>query len=146
MKKLLKKHVSLFIALITINFNPPIEAFTVDQLLSNYTRPFIQSNTCLADHSDAKPQIRLDWDEEKSISKLVLNFDTDYDHAMESVQFGHFDRAMPFCVKHFQVFNSAGEIIAEDDKNHHARVELTFPEAIKTDQLTIKLLTVQAQP
>ena len=60
---------------------------------------------------------------------------------MESVKFSYFDRAMPFCVKHFQVFNSAGELIAEDAKNHHARVELTFTEAIKTDQLTIKLLS-----
>ncbi|MDD7985249.1 FAD-dependent oxidoreductase [Lentisphaera marina] len=124
-----------------VRFNPAIEAFAVEQLLNNYTRPFIQSNTWIADHSDSEPQIVLNWEEQKSISQIVLNFDTDYDHAMESVQFGHFDRAMPFCVKHFQVLNGAGEIIAEDAKNHHARVELNFSEAIQTDQIIIKLIS-----
>ncbi len=58
---------------------------------------------------------------------------------MESVKFSYFDRAMPFFVKYFQVFNSAGKLIAENAKNHHSRVELTFPDSIKTDLLTIKL-------
>jgi len=33
------------------------------------------------------------------INRIILNFDTDFDHPMESVQMGHPENRVPFCVK-----------------------------------------------
>jgi len=129
-----------------VDINPPVKAFGKEQLQTIYTRPMIQSNTWIAANDDAAPAITLNWDETQIISKVVLYFDVDWDHAMECVQFGHFDRAMPFCVKSFTLTDAAGSVLAQSENNHHGRVEIVLDKAIETDGLKLEINKTHGAP
>jgi hypothetical protein len=59
---------------------------------------------------------------------------------MESVQYGHPEAAMPFCVKHYRVKDAAGNIVAECRDNHQSRNWITFDAPMSTERLTIEVL------
>ena len=122
-----------------LEINPPIKAFGKEQLTTNYTRPMIQSNTWIASNDDTAPSLKLNWKSEQTINKVVLYFDVDWDHAMEPIQFRHFDRAMPFCVKSYKLTDTAGNVIAQTANNHQGRVEIKLDTAITTDSLTLEI-------
>ena len=122
-----------------ISFDPPINIFGKDQLLHPYARPFIQSNTWLAAKSDTEPKILVNWPEKQLIKRIILSFDVDYDHAMESAQFGHHDRAIPFCVKKYRLLDDAGNVLAHDEQNHQGHLEIHFDQAIETSSLQLEL-------
>lgn len=122
-----------------IEINPPVDAFAKTQLKTHYTRPLISSNTWVAANEDPNPTVTLRWDKVQTIRTVVLHFDVDWDHAMESVQFGHFDRAMPFCVKSFRLTDAAGALLAQSEDNHHGRVEIILDTATQTDALTLEI-------
>jgi hypothetical protein len=129
-----------------VEINPPVGAFAKAQLQTNYTRPLICSNTWIAGSEDATPAVTLSWDAAQTMRKVVLHFDVDWDHAMESVQFGHFDRAMPFCVKSYCLTDAAGALLAEAEDNHHGRVEIVLDRAIQTDGLTLEIRGTHGSP
>ena len=129
-----------------VTFSPPLSTFAKDQIKSSYYRPFITSNLWLADSDDKKPSITAKWDKAQAINKVVLFFDVDHDHAMESVQFGHHDDAMPFCVKAFQLKDGEGNVLYENDNNHHGRVEICFPETATTDSLVLEISDTHGAP
>ncbi|WP_309379817.1 FAD-dependent oxidoreductase [Cerasicoccus frondis] len=129
-----------------VTFSPPLSGFGVEQLASDYQRPFIQSNAWVAEASDAKPTLHVEWEEPQQVASLVLYFDVDYDHAMESVQWHHPENAMPFCVKHFRVLDDAGNCIAETKENFKGRVAITLDTAIHTRALTLELLETHGAP
>ncbi|MBT62022.1 MAG: FAD-binding dehydrogenase [Puniceicoccaceae bacterium] len=123
-----------------VTFNPPLSGFGADQLGSDYARPLIQSNAWVADLSDEKPTLELIWESPKKIQKVIIFFDVDYDHAMETVQWHHAEDAMPFCVKHYRLYDGADNLLAEDRENHKGRVELNVSEPVETNQLKLELL------
>jgi hypothetical protein len=129
-----------------VTINPPIPAFGVEQLSSEYARPLIQSNAWVADPADAKPTLNLKWDQPQEIQKVVLYFDVDYDHAMETVQWHHPEDAMPFCVKHYRLLDAQGAVLAEDVENYQGRVEIRLAAPLKTDGLTLELLDTHGAP
>jgi hypothetical protein len=129
-----------------VEINPPVHAFGKEQLQTNATRPLISSNTWVAANEDPNPTITLRWDKVQTIRKVVLHFDVDWDHAMESVQFGHFDRAMPFCVKSFRLTDAAGTLLAQAEDNHHGRVEILLDTAIQTDGLKLEIHATHGSP
>jgi hypothetical protein len=65
---------------------------------------------------------------------------------MECVQFGHFDRAMPFCVKSFRLSDTAGNILEQSDNNHSGRVEIVLDKAIETDSLKLEINNTHGAP
>ncbi|EDM26401.1 fumarate reductase/succinate dehydrogenase flavoprotein-like protein [Lentisphaera araneosa HTCC2155] len=123
-----------------VSFNPPLQVYSKDQLISPYRRPFIESNTWVADKNDPEAKLILKWNKKQSISRITLSFDSDFDHAMESVQFGHFDRAMPFCIKSYRLLDFSGNILKEDANNHHDHILITLEKSIETDGLILELL------
>jgi hypothetical protein len=129
-----------------VEINPPVDAFTKAQLQTNCTRPLICSNTWIAASEDTTPTVTLSWDAAQTIRKVVLHFDVDWDHAMESVQFGHFDRAMPFCVKSYRLTDVAGALLAEAEDNHHGRVEIVLDRAIQTDGIKLEIRGTHGSP
>lgn len=132
--------------LLAAEFNPSIKAFGVEQLRTGYNRPFIQSNAWVADATDDCPSVTLTWDMQQAIRTIILHFDVDYDHAMESVQFGHHDSAMPFCVKAFRVVDDKNNVIASEPDNHQAMYGLRFDEPVATAALRIEILETRAAP
>jgi len=97
-----------------------------------------QPNAWVADFNDPAPSLTLSWPAPQTIGRMEISFDTDFDHAMESVQWGHPERAMPFCVKHYRVLDSKGKLLAECKENHHTRQQIVFSPAIPAERLTIE--------
>lgn len=122
-----------------LTFNPPLQAFEMANLKNEILRPLIGTNAWVADYDDINPTLTLAWTEMQTISKLRLFFDTDADNAMENVQMGHHDAAMPFCVKEYEILNDKNEIVFSKSNNHQTLNDIEFRVALKTSQLKIKL-------
>src|SRR5690606_20056933 len=90
-----------------IDVSPPVACFGSDNLTNGVTRPVNQPNAWVADPTDPSPTITLAWNQPQSIRRMVLTFDADLDHPVESVLMGHPERAMPFCVKRYRVCDAS---------------------------------------
>jgi hypothetical protein len=123
---------------LSIAFEPPIAVFGPENVLFGPPRPTSQPNAWVADFNDPAPSLTLSWPAPQTIGRMEISFDTDFDHAMESVQWGHPERAMPFCVKHYRVLDSKGKLLAECKENHHTRQQIVFSPAIPAERLTIE--------
>lgn len=129
-----------------VDIEPPIRGFGVDQLRSEHARPFLQSNAWVACCEDSKPTLDLTWDAAQSIQQVVLFFDVDYDHAMETVQWHHPEDAMPFCVKHYRLLDGDGHLLAEDAGNYKGRVEINLDAPVVTSSLKLELPATHGAP
>lgn len=132
--------------LLAANFDPPIKAFGAAQLMIGYSRPFIESNAWVADREDATPCVTLSWTQPQNIRTINLYFDVDYDHAMESVQYGHHDHAMPFCVKAFQIKDDQGRVLCSVQDNHQAMCRVRLAQPAVTKSLCIEILEKRHAP
>ena len=132
--------------LLAAEFHPPMNAFGVEQLRTSYTRPFIQSNAWVAGKDDKRPRLTFSWGSPRAIRTITLFFDVDYDHAMESVQFGHHDNVMPFCVKHFRLIDDQNRMIFEKSDHHQAQCTIQLKDALDIQQLHIDILETHGAP
>ncbi|NDW08717.1 FAD-dependent oxidoreductase [Dysgonomonas sp. 520] len=117
---------------IAMKISPALNCFAKENLLRSPYRPVEKPNAWVADLNDKKPTITLTWKEPKKIKGITLFTDTDYDHAMESVQWGHYDRKMPFCVDEIIVGN-------KEISNYQTKVNIKFDSELETNKLTIEL-------
>jgi hypothetical protein len=115
-------------------------------LKNSCERPLIKTNAWVADPEDKAPAVTLRWDAPKTISKVVLCFDADYDHPMETVQMGHPERVVPFCVKHYRIRDDKGAVLFEECDNHLSRTEISFPSPVSTSTLTVEIAETRGTP
>lgn len=143
-----------------LRISPPIRGFNATNLTNGISRPTRASNAWVADFAHEQPVVRLQWDAPKTISTIELDFDTDFDHPMESVLMGHPERDMPFCVRNVRISASiAGEahdsasptavankaaaatrLVAEIIDNHQTQAVIRLDEPVVTDCLELQLL------
>jgi hypothetical protein len=123
-----------------ITISPPVRLFAPENVRNGVDRPTAGPNAWVAAMNDPQPTLTLCWQEPQTIARLDLAFDTDFDHAMESVLMGHPEHAIPFCVSHYRVCNAAEQMIAEKSDNHQTRNTLRFDPPIVTDRLSIHAL------
>jgi hypothetical protein len=86
--------------------------------------------------------MKLSWESPIKLNKVVVHFDTDYDHALESVLRGHPERNIPFCVKKWRLLDLSAdeeEIYLEDD-NHHSRREVELESGRSVKELGVEIL------
>ena len=69
---------------------------------------------------------------------MVLSFDTDFDHPMESSIWGHPERLIPFVVNDYEIVNDQKEVVHRKEQNHQTRNEITFDPPLKTTEVTVK--------
>jgi hypothetical protein len=124
---------------IAMKISPAINYFGAENLLSNVTRPVYKPNAWVANFNDKSASITLDWNHEYEVNEITLFADSDFDHPMESVQWGHFDNRMPFCVDQISVFNENNELLAQKTDNHQTRISFKFEEKLRTKKLIIYL-------
>ncbi len=124
---------------LAITVEPSLAALFVPQNVANgWDRPTFGPNAWVADFTDPQPTLTLSWPEPQTIGRLVLAFDTDFDHPMESVLMGHPESAMPFCVKHYRVLDGEQRLVAERKDNHQTQNTLTFDPPLVTRQVVIE--------
>jgi hypothetical protein len=126
---------------LAIALDPPLAAFAPRSVLTGPVRPTDQPNAWIAALDDAVAALTLAWEKTQTLVRVEIFFDTDYDHAMESVQWGHPERAMPFCVKHYRLSDGAGRTITEGQDNHQTRVVHRFESDVVTDRLVLECLS-----
>ena len=92
-----------------LKLDPPLALFGARNLVNGIGRPASQPNAWVADFAHEQPSLKITWPMPQTIARVVIGFDTDYDHPMESVLMGHPERVMPFCVHNLTVLRPATE-------------------------------------
>jgi len=131
---------------LAITIEPPLEGFSPANITHGPARPTIAPNAWVADPADPKPELHLTWPQPVSISRLIIEFDPDWDHAMESVLMTHPEEVVPFMVRDFDLIDSNGKVLLEIRDHHSARFENQFAEALETTQLTLRIHTTHGTP
>ncbi len=124
---------------LAFHVSPAIELFAKANICNGYVRPYLKSNAWAASLKDNSPEITLSWDTTQKIKKIRLFFDTDYDHPMESVQFGHPEDVIPFCVQDYSVYDKNDNLLYEKKGNYQTINDVEFESEIECDELIIKL-------
>ncbi len=143
-----------------LRIEPAIRAFSPENLTNGISRPTGATNAWAADFSHEQPVVRLFWDTPQTIAIIEIDFDTDFDHPMESVLMGHPERDMPFCVRDVKVTSAvtaghdsprersstatlshtATRSVAEIIGNHQTRRIITLETPVTTDCLELHVL------
>jgi hypothetical protein len=131
---------------LAFHLDQPLDVFEVENVVNGWSRPTSQPNAWVADIEDNDPCISVQWEAPQQIRRIELMFDTDYDHPMESVLMTHPETIMPFCVKHYQIIDDQGRIIAICTDNHQTRNVIHLPETITTRTLNVHLIETHGTP
>ncbi len=123
---------------LAVRFDPPLRPYSADFLATGPERPFGTSNAWMADPGDPAPAVRFSWPERRIISRVIVALDTDFDHAMETVQWGHPERIMPLCARHLRLRDESGRVIAERRENHQTRLDFRLETPVETQSLTVE--------
>ena len=124
---------------IAMKFDPPIEVFEAENIRNGIARPTNQPNAWVADFADKKPHLTVSWNEKQAISSIVLGFDADFDHPLESVLMTHPETVSPFCVQNYRIFDDQNQLVFEKKGNHQSHNDIKFEKPIFTKQLRIEL-------
>jgi hypothetical protein len=118
---------------------PPIPLYATQNLLNGLARPVSAPNAWVADPADPAPAVTLRWPAPQTIRRITLAFDTDYDHPMESVQMGHPESDMPFCVSSYRILDASGKTLVEENGNYLSQREHILAAPVRTTALRIEL-------
>lgn len=124
---------------LAISITPAIRCFSEDNLCNGFVRPYLKPNAWVADKSELRSELIFAWKEEKHIKNIKLYFDNDYDHPMETIQWNHPERTMPFCIKKFSIFDHERNLIVKCDDNCKTIYSLDLDVPIKTNELHVVL-------
>jgi hypothetical protein len=119
--------------------DPPIALYAPENLINGLARPVSTPNAWAADPADPAPALTLAWPAPQTVRRIVLAFDTDYDHPMESVQMGHPESDMPFCVSSYRILDASGKTLVEETGNHLSRREHILAAPVTTTTLRVEL-------
>jgi hypothetical protein len=105
---------------IALNIFPALDCFDYTELKKGFLKPGFSPNAWIASFDDKYPILSLKWDVPVQIHCISVYFDTDLDNPMESVQLGHSESMMPFCVKNYKIFDDKEVLICEMKNNHQS--------------------------
>jgi hypothetical protein len=125
---------------------PPLEVFGAGNVANGFARPFVQPNAWVAGIEDRRPRLTLTWEQPQGIREIVLGFDTDLDHPMESVLMGHPESVMPFCVKRYRLLDDRNQVLHESGENHQTRNRIRFAQPATTRALHIEIVETHGAP
>lgn len=120
-------------------FDKPVALFGADNLLNSYYRPSIGANCWIASPDDPRPEVTLSFDTPVVVSSIRLFFDTDYDHAMENVQMGHYDNEIPHCVRNYAVYDESDRLLYRKTGNYTSVNDVILPAPALLTRLRIVL-------
>jgi hypothetical protein len=124
---------------ISFGIPEPLQGFGAGNISNGISRPTTQPNAWVADYKDPHPSLTISWEKPVSVSRIVISFDTDLDHPMESVLMLHPENIMPFCVQHYRIFDDRGNLIAEKKNNYQTRNSIELSQPVNTSSLKIEV-------
>jgi hypothetical protein len=122
---------------LAIKMEPALKCFSSVNIKSGIARPTTQPNAWVADWNDEKPTLTLSWGRKQKIKKIILKFDTDFDHPMESVLMGHPENVIPFCIRQYRIYDDQQNLIAEQKNNYQTINTICLPTTIETEKLVV---------
>jgi hypothetical protein len=125
---------------------PPLLLFSPENVRNGIDRPTLAPNAWVARPGDSAPALTLEWPAPRTIATVVLCFDTDFDHPMESVLMGHPERDMPFCVSQYRILDGQGALLHECRENHQTRNIIRFAQPVTTTSLQVVILATHGAP
>lgn len=111
---------------LAMRIEPPLDVFGPANTLTGSARPTVSANAWIADPADPQPELTLTWPATVQIGRMILEFDTDWDHPAESVLMTHPEEVVPFMVKDFDLLDEQGEVLLAVRDHRHARFEHHF--------------------
>ncbi len=120
-------------------FDPPLDVFGPENLRNGLHRPTCGPNAWVADLDDLPARVTLIWPEPKSIGRIELLMDPDYDHALENVMKHQPERVIPYLIKRYRILDSQGRLIVEIEDNHQTRNVHLLAKPVVTDRLTVEI-------
>ena len=116
-----------------------LEPFIVSNLINGFCRPTNAANAWVADLNDKNPCVTLKWDEPVQIKRIVLFFDSDFDHPLESTLRVHPERVVPHTVRNYKIMDSEGKLIFEKEGNYQQVNEIILETEIASSSIRICL-------
>ncbi|OIN58176.1 FAD-dependent oxidoreductase [Arsenicibacter rosenii] len=124
---------------LAFRLNRGIPVFGAANLTNGLQRPVNQPNGFVARLDDSDPSVTLSWPSVQTIKRVVLSFDSDFDHPLETVLMTHPETVSPFCVAEYILCNDRRERVHHERANHLSQNTITFAEPVDTQSLTIHL-------
>lgn len=124
---------------LSLDIFPAVEDFSCQNLVNGFTREGVLSNAWVASADDEKATVSIEWNAPEMVKRIRMYLDNDYDHAMESVQYGHPESIMPFCIRNLVIKDDKGEAIAEIRDNHNTIVDVICETPVVTTRLMIEV-------
>ncbi len=124
---------------LAFRIEPGLRPFSVQNICNGIQRPTHQPNAWVADLRDTNPTLTVQWDTAKLIREVVLHFDTDFDHPLESVLMTHPETVVPFCIRDFVLCNDQNERIYEQSGNYLTQQIIRFDKPVETRSLSVHL-------
>jgi hypothetical protein len=131
---------------LAMTIQPPLEGFGPDNVQRGPARPTTAPNAWVADPADPHPELHLDWPSPVQVGRIIVEFDPDWDHPMESVLMTHPEETVPFLVRDFDLLDDKGELLAVVRDNHSARFDLTVEPARSLSQLRLRIHNTHGTP
>ncbi len=125
---------------IAMTFRPPLNGFDPQNICNGLARPTAGANAWVSAPDDPEPALEIEWQLPQSLSEVVLMFDTDWDHPMETSLWDHPEDVMPFAVKDYRLTDGNGRVLAEVTENHQTINRIKFDEPVETERLRLEVL------
>jgi hypothetical protein len=125
---------------LAVQFAEPLSLYEPAQIINGFNRPWCGVNAWVPAAEDAAPAVELHWEDMKTMERVSITFDTDFDHPMESVLMSHPERIMPGCITSFRVSTAEGMTLATVADHHQTRWEMQLPEPVRTKGLRVEVL------
>jgi len=122
---------------LAFSVQPALDCFRPENIHNGLARPVAGPNAWVADPGDPAPSLQIEWDVFRAIRRVVLKFDTDMDHPMESVLMTHPETVMPFCVRNYRILDGEGKEVYRKVGNYQTINTIDFETPVTTRQLTV---------
>lgn len=114
-----------------------LKPFKGSNLVNGFCRPTNAANAWVADLNDANPCVTLSWEVPVQIKRIVLFFDSDFDHPLESTLRVHPERIVPHTVRNYRIMDADNNVIFEKSGNYQTINQVILDNAISTSSIRI---------
>jgi hypothetical protein len=131
---------------LAMKFGPPINFFRAENVAFGPARPTELPNAWVADPADPAPTLTLSWNESVSLGRVIIEFDPDWDHPMESVLMSHPEEVVPFMVKEFDLLDAHDDVLVSIRDHHGTRFDWKPDKALRTAGLKLRIRSTHGAP
>lgn len=123
-----------------MKISPALNVFAASNINNGLFRPTTEPNAWVAPVEQRAPALNLTWDAPQTIREIIIAFDTDHDHPMESSLMGHPETNIPFCVQEYYIYGDNGALIYECHNNYQTINRIILEKPVTTGKLVIQAM------